>query len=87
MSRRLRDGFGDVLDFVFFFFFSSGSLAAFLDFAFFFFFLCFEDREVDDFEESEPDPEQDVRESNCGQRCLAWLSVVYELGPEDALTV
>jgi hypothetical protein len=37
--------------------------------------------------ESEPDSEQDVRESNCGQRCLAWLSVVYELGPEDALTV
>ena len=37
--------------------------------------------------ESEPDPEQDVRERNCGQRCLAWLSVVYELGPEDALTV
>ena len=37
--------------------------------------------------ESEPDAEQMVHESNCGQRCLAWLCVVYALGVDDALEV
>ena len=37
--------------------------------------------------ESEPDAEQMVHESNCSQRCLAWLCVVYGLGVDDALEV
>ena len=37
--------------------------------------------------ETGPDAEQMVHESNCGQRCLAWLCVVYGLGVDDALEV
>lgn len=37
--------------------------------------------------ESEPDAEQMVHESNCGQRCLAWLAILYALGVDDALEV
>ena len=37
--------------------------------------------------ESEPDAEQMVHESNCGQRCMAWLCVVHALGLGDALDV
>ena len=40
-----------------------------------------------DITESEPDAEQKVHESNCGQRCLAWLCVAYNVGPNGALRV
>lgn len=37
--------------------------------------------------DSDLDAEQEVHESNCGQRCLAWLVVFDELGPDVALTI
>ena len=33
------------------------------------------------------DAEQHVSETNCGQRCLAWLMVVHEQGVEKALEI
>jgi hypothetical protein len=37
--------------------------------------------------DSELDAEQVASETNCGQRCLAWLVVFDELGPDAALTI
>lgn len=37
--------------------------------------------------DSDLDAEQKVAESNCGQRCLAWLLVFDELGPDVAMTI
>lgn len=37
--------------------------------------------------DTELDAEQLIEEENCGQRCLAWLSVHYLLGPEAAKTI
>lgn len=36
---------------------------------------------------TEQDPEQHESENNCGQRCLAWLSVFFKLGEAAALTI
>lgn len=33
------------------------------------------------------DAEQDTAETNCGQRCLAWLLVAHNHGIEKALTI
>ena len=33
------------------------------------------------------DAEQAIEQSNCGQRCLAWLVVVHNCGLEKALTI
>lgn len=37
--------------------------------------------------DSDLDAEQRESESNCGQRCLAWLVVFDELGPDAALCI
>jgi len=37
--------------------------------------------------ESDPDIDQGMKESNCGQRCLAWLVCVYLLGLDKALLI
>ena len=37
--------------------------------------------------DAELDAEQKEVESNCGQRCLAWLVVFDEMGPDAALTI
>jgi len=36
---------------------------------------------------TDPDAEQTNAEKNCGQRCLAWLKVVYSLGLKEALKI
>ena len=36
---------------------------------------------------TENDAEQDILENNCGQRCLAWLKVVNDLGIDIAQTI
>ena len=36
---------------------------------------------------TESDPEQMIVEMNCGQRCLAWLCVYYNLGEAAALLI
>ena len=36
---------------------------------------------------TEDDPEQNINESNCGQRCIAWLVVVAVKGIKTALTI
>lgn len=36
---------------------------------------------------TEPDPEQEESENNCGARCLAWLCVLDDCGIEIALTI
>lgn len=33
---------------------------------------------------TDPDPEQEKREDNCGQRCIAWLMTYEKFGPEGA---
>jgi hypothetical protein len=37
--------------------------------------------------DTELDAEQLLEEENCGQRCLAWLSVHYQLGPQAAQSI
>ena len=37
--------------------------------------------------DSDRDPEQLWSENNCGARCIAWLSVVYDQGIHMALTI
>lgn len=36
---------------------------------------------------SDKDSEQSVVESNCGQRCLAWLYIFDKFGPKAALSI
>ena len=37
--------------------------------------------------EKPADIEQNIFESNCGQRCIAWLVCVYEYGIDEALLI
>ena len=39
------------------------------------------------YEDTEYDAEQRVSEDNCGQRCLAWLFLFFECGPQIAKLV
>lgn len=36
---------------------------------------------------TDEDPEQRLKEENCGQRCLAWLYLFEKRGVEEALTI
>ena len=36
---------------------------------------------------TDPDAEQHMKEENCGQRCLAWLKLYHDYGPEAALGI
>ncbi len=37
--------------------------------------------------DADQDAEQDVNESNCGSRCVAWLTVCYMVGVRHALSI